>query len=110
MSRIGNQPVVVTAGVKVQIAPDQITVEGPKGKVSILVPEGITVNYDEAGGQITVQRAGDSRQHRALHGTIRSLVNNMVTGVTEGFMRRLEIHGLGYNAKLEGRSLSRLMA
>lgn len=103
MSRVGKQPVVVPAGVKVQIAPDKITVEGPKGMVSTAVPEGITVSYDEAVREVTVRRRDDSRQHRSSHGTIRSLVNNMVIGVSQGFTRRLEIHGLGYNAKLDGR-------
>ena len=103
MSRIGKQPVVVPAGVKVQVAPDRITVEGPKGVVLTMVPEGITVSYDEAAREVTVCRASDIRQHRASHGTIRSLVNNAVTGVSQGFTRRLEIHGLGYNAKVEGR-------
>lgn len=103
MSRIGKQPVVVPAGVKVQIAPDRITIEGPKGVVSTAVPEGITVSYDEAVREVAVQRMSDARQHRASHGTIRSLVNNAVIGVSQGFTRRLEIHGLGYNASVDGR-------
>jgi large subunit ribosomal protein L6 len=105
MSRIGKQPVVVPAGVKLQVAKDQVTAEGPKGKVSVAVPRGITVVFDESARRITVDRAADDRQHRALHGTIRSLLNNMVKGVSQGFARRLEINGIGYNAKLNGRVL-----
>ena len=105
MSRIGKQPVAVPAGVKVQVTPDQVIVEGSKGKVSLAVPSGITVNYDQAAARLTVVRAGDARQERALHGTIRSHINNMVKGVTEGFTKRLEINGIGYNAKLQGRVL-----
>ena len=105
MSRIGKQPVVVPAGVKVQLSATQIAAEGPKGKVAVAVPTGITVDYDEAARQISVQRCDDSRQQRALHGTIRSLINNMITGVSQSFNCRLEIHGLGYSAKLDGRIL-----
>jgi large subunit ribosomal protein L6 len=103
MSRIGKQPVVVPAGVKLQVLTDQVTAEGSKGKVSVAVPRGITVAFDETTRRITVSRAAEDRQHRALHGTIRSLLNNMVKGVSEGFVRRLEINGIGYNAKLNGR-------
>jgi len=105
MSRIGKQPVVVPAGVKVNLVAECVSAEGPKGKVSVPVPQGITVKYDQDAKQIIVERQTDSREHRSLHGTIRSLVSNMVTGVSEGFARRLEIHGLGYNAKLDGRTL-----
>ena len=105
MSRIGKQPVVVPPGVKVQLSPGKIAAEGPKGKVSTDIPEGVTVNHDEAARLITVQRADDSRQNRTLHGTIRSLINNMIVGVSEGFSRRLEIYGLGYNAQVDGRVL-----
>ena len=103
MSRIGKQPVAVSAGAKIQLDSDQITVEGPKGKVSLALPQGVKVRHDESAGSIIVERDDDSRQCRALHGTIRSLISNMVQGVTEGFTRRLEINGIGYNAKLNGR-------
>ena len=105
MSRIGKQPVAVPPGVKVQVVSGQVSAEGPKGKVAVSVPRGITVNYDQAAARLTIDRAGDSRAFRALHGTIRSHVNNMVKGVTQGFTRRLEINGIGYNAKLNGRVL-----
>ena len=105
MSRIGKQPVAVPPGVKVQISPGKITAEGPKGKVSTAIPEGITVDHDESAQRITVLRADDSRQYRTLHGTIRSLISNMIVGVSEGFGRRLEIHGLGYNARVDGQVL-----
>ena len=105
MSRIGRQPVAVPAGVKVQIGQGEVTVEGPKGKVTVAVPRGITVSYDEPTAKVTVNRSGESRQERALHGTIRSHINNMVRGASQGFTRRLEINGIGYNAKLNAGAL-----
>jgi len=105
MARIGKQPVAVPAGVKLQVGSESVTAEGPKGKVTVSVPRGISVSYDEPSRKITVGRESETRAQRALHGTIRSHLNNMVKGVAAGFTRRLEIHGIGYNAKLSGRVL-----
>jgi large subunit ribosomal protein L6 len=101
MSRIGRKPVVVPANVKVSVADSTVHVEGPKGKLSFSYREGIDVKYDEAGKQVLVHRADDERQNRALHGLTRSLIANMVQGVTDGYTRKLEIVGVGYQAKLD---------
>ena len=101
MSRIGRKPVVVPANVKVSVADSTVHVEGPKGKLSFSYREGIDVKYDEAGKQVLVLRADDERQNRALHGLTRSLIANMVQGVTDGYTRKLEIVGVGYQAKLD---------
>jgi large subunit ribosomal protein L6 len=101
MSRIGRKPVPVPAGVKVAVADTTVSVEGPKGKLSFTHKPAITVKYDEAGNQILVTRADDERESRALHGLTRSLVANMVQGVTAGYTKRLEIVGVGYQAQLK---------
>ena len=102
MSRIGRKPVVVPANVKVSLADSTIQVEGPNGKLSFAYRDTIQVRYDEAGRQIVVERADDERQNRALHGLTRSLIANMVQGVTTGYTKRLEIVGVGYQAQLKG--------
>jgi large subunit ribosomal protein L6 len=103
MSRIGKKPVVVPSGVKVAIADKTVRVEGPKGKLSWELPGPISATL--TGGEVRFDRADDERHTRALHGLSRSLVANMVEGVSKGFERRLEIVGVGYNAKLDGRDL-----
>ncbi|HSJ46989.1 MAG TPA: 50S ribosomal protein L6 [Euzebyales bacterium] len=100
MSRIGKEPVPIPSGVDVTLADDRVTVKGPKGELSEAVPEGITVEIDD--GQIVVTRASDHREHRSLHGLTRSLIANMVTGVTTGFTKSLEIVGVGYRAQAQG--------
>jgi len=102
MSRIGRSPVPVPAGVDISIAGQSITVKGPKGTLERTLPGQITVRQDE--GQLLVERPNDERQNRALHGLARSLVNNMVLGVTEGFRKDLEIVGVGYRATAKGPS------
>jgi large subunit ribosomal protein L6 len=102
MSRIGRKPVAVPANVKVSLADSTIQVEGPNGKLSFSYRDAIQVRYDEAGRQIVVERADDERQNRALHGLTRSLIANMVQGVTAGYTKRLEIVGVGYQAQLKG--------
>jgi large subunit ribosomal protein L6 len=94
MSRIGRSPIPVPSGVQVAVADGAVTVTGPQGKLARSVPDGITVGQD--GDVLVVTRADDERQHRALHGLTRSLVANMVTGVTQGFTKELEIVGVGY--------------
>jgi large subunit ribosomal protein L6 len=102
MSRIGRKPVAVPANVKVSLADSTIHVEGPNGKLSFSYRDAIQVRYDEAGRQIVVERADDERQNRALHGLTRSLIANMVQGVTAGYTKKLEIVGVGYQAQLKG--------
>ena len=100
MSRIGNAPINLPDKVEVSISGQQVTVKGPKGELSIELPEGITAAVDD--GVVTVGRANDERSQRALHGLNRSLVKNMVTGVSEGFVKNLEIVGVGYRAAAKG--------
>jgi large subunit ribosomal protein L6 len=101
MSRIGRKPVPVPANVKVSVADSTISVEGPKGKLSFTYRNEIEVRYDESGKQLLVTRGDDERQSRSLHGLTRSLVANMVQGVTEGYTKKLEIVGVGYQAQLK---------
>lgn len=101
MSRIGRKPVIVPAGVKVSVADSTVHVEGPKGKLSFSYKGGIDVQYDESEKHVLVKRADDERQNRALHGLYRSLIANMVQGVTEGYTKKLEIVGVGYQAQLK---------
>ena len=103
MSRIGKAPITVPSGVEVQIQGRQVAVKGPKGELDIEVPVDITVRQD--GDEILVERSDDERRNRALHGLTRSLVNNMVLGVSEGFSKELEIVGVGYRAAAKGSAL-----
>ncbi len=100
MSRIGRSPIPVPSGVEVSVADKQVTVKGPRGSLARALPGEITVRQDEA--VLVVERPNDERQNRALHGLARSLVNNMVIGVTEGFNKDLEIVGVGYRAIPQG--------
>jgi large subunit ribosomal protein L6 len=100
MSRIGRAPIPVPSGVDVNVAGSTITVKGPKGTLSREVPEPITVRQEE--NELLVERPNDERQNRALHGLVRSLVNNMVVGVSAGFTKELEIVGVGYRAAAAG--------
>jgi large subunit ribosomal protein L6 len=105
MSRIGNQPVTLPAKVKVNVNPDRsVQVEGPKGKLSWRLPAGIEGKVE--GETLVLQRLSESRQVRALHGLSRALVNNMVTGVSAGFTRNLEIQGVGFKAAVQGEKLN----
>ncbi|MHB1807886.1 MAG: 50S ribosomal protein L6 [Solirubrobacteraceae bacterium] len=103
MSRIGRRPIPVPAGVTVEIEPETVRVKGPKGELSERVPRDIEVVQD--GDQVIVSRPTDRGEHRALHGLVRSLLANMVVGVTDGYEKRLEIQGVGYRAQLKGRAL-----
>ena len=106
MSRVGKQPVAVPGGVKVSVKDGQVTVEGPKGKLPPLaVPRAMRVTYDEQAKVIRVERPDDERQNRALHGLTRSLIANMVEGVTKGYEKRLKIEGIGYQARMEKKSV-----
>jgi large subunit ribosomal protein L6 len=101
MSRIGRKPVPVPANVKVSVADSTIEVEGPKGKLSWSFRSEMGVRYDAAGNQVLVERPDDERQSRALHGLTRSLIANMVQGVANGYTKKLEIVGVGYQAQLK---------
>jgi large subunit ribosomal protein L6 len=103
MSRIGRKPIPVPTGVSVSIEPEVVRVNGPRGELFERVPRDITVAQD--GEQLVVTRPTDRGEHRALHGLTRSLVANMVEGVTAGFQKTLEIQGVGYRAQLRGRDL-----
>jgi large subunit ribosomal protein L6 len=96
MSRIGKAPITVPSGVSVDIADRRVTVTGPKGSLGRDIPGAITVRAD--GDVVVVERPDDERQNRSLHGLVRTLVNNMVVGVTDGFVKELEIVGVGYRA------------
>lgn len=100
MSRIGKSPIAVPNGVDVSITDGTVTVKGPKGELSQAIPERITVRQDD--GQLFVERVNDERESRSLHGLMRSLVSNMITGVTEGYVKNLEIQGVGYRAIPKG--------
>ena len=106
MSRLGNAPVQVPSGVEVSVSGRTITVKGPKGTLSRPIPGAIEVNQGE--GVLTFSRPNDERQNRAQHGLTRSLVNNMVVGVTQGFTKQLEIVGVGYRAEAQGPNALRL--
>jgi large subunit ribosomal protein L6 len=103
MSRIGRQPITVPSGVTVSIEPERVTVNGPRGELSERVNRDIMV--EQAEDQLLVKRPTDRGEHRALHGLTRTLIANMVQGVTDGFEKRLEIQGVGYRAQLRGRDL-----
>ena len=104
MSRLGKRPVPVKEPATVSIDHRQVTVQGPKGSLSLMIPSGIEVAQKEKA--LIVQRTSDEKAVRALHGTIRSLLWNMVQGVTEGFKRELEIEGVGFRAQVQGKYLT----
>ena len=102
MSRIGRLPVPVPDSVKISLADSTIKVEGPKGSLSFTFREEMRVRHDADAKQILVERPDDERTNKALHGLTRTLINNMIKGVTEGYTKRLEIVGVGYQAQLKG--------
>ena len=103
MSRIGRKPISVPDGVSIDVKPGAVSVKGPKGELSQVVSPDMKV--DQSDGTLTVERPTDRGEHRALHGLTRSLIANMVEGVTDGYEKRLEIQGVGYRARLQGKSL-----
>lgn len=104
MSRIGKQPVLVPSGVDVTIDGQHVAVKGPKGSLELAVAEPIKVSRDDDGA-IVVTRPDDDRHNRSLHGLSRTLVANLITGVTEGYTTKMEIHGVGYRVQLKGNTL-----
>ena len=103
MSRIGRKPIEIPEGVEIDVQPGAVSVRGPKGELSQVVDRDMKLVIDD--GTLTVERPTDRGDHRALHGLTRSLIANMVVGVTEGYEKQLEIQGVGYRAKLQGKSL-----
>jgi large subunit ribosomal protein L6 len=103
MSRIGKQPIDIPDGVQVDVHGRRVTVSGPKGTLEQAVTREMQVVLDD--GRVRVERPSDEREHKALHGLTRTLIANMVEGVTSGFEKRLEIHGVGYRAALKGSDL-----
>ncbi|AVZ40052.1 MULTISPECIES: 50S ribosomal protein L6 [unclassified Dietzia] len=103
MSRIGKAPITVPSGVDIKVDGQTITVKGPKGELTQDLPAPITVTVEE--GTLTVNRPDDHRDNRSLHGLSRSLVNNMVVGVTEGYVQKMEIFGVGYRVVAKGQDL-----
>lgn len=104
MSRIGQLPIALPAGVQISQADGVLTVKGPKGTLSRKLPSVITVEVED--NNIVCKRPSNNKEHRSLHGLVRSLVNNMVIGVTSGFEKKLSIIGVGYRAELQGKNLS----
>lgn len=104
MSRIGKLPIDIPAGVQVAVAGQTLTVKGAKGSLDITLFDGISAKVD--GTKVTIDRANDEKQTRAMHGTTRALVKNMVEGVTKGYAKSLEIVGVGYRAVLQGKKLA----
>jgi len=103
MSRIGNNPITVPAGVSVSVADGVATVKGPNGTMSRIIPDGITL--EQSGDVLTVSRLNDETQYRSLHGLTRTLIANMVIGVTDGYRKTLEIVGVGYRVQARGQNL-----
>lgn len=104
MSRIGKQPIAIPAKVKVEVKGQQVFVEGPKGKLNWQLPRRTTIKVDN--GRVLVSRQGEDDQAKALHGLSRALVNNMVRGVSEGFVKKLEIQGVGFKAAVQGKAVN----
>ncbi len=103
MSRVGQTPITVPSGVEVGLGAGRVTVNGPRGELQRTIPEGVSVTAKD--GELQVTRANDEREVRALHGLVRSLIDNMVIGVTQGFEKRLEIQGVGYRASKQGNAI-----
>ncbi|GAF02622.1 50S ribosomal protein L6 [Saccharicrinis fermentans] len=103
MSRIGKQPISVPAGVTVTVKENQVTVKGPKGELSQEINPEMTVEVND--GQVEVKRPSESKSHRSQHGLYRSLINNMVEGVSKGFVKKMELVGVGYRATNQGQLL-----
>jgi large subunit ribosomal protein L6 len=104
MSRIGKQPITIPQGVNVEVAGSQISVQGPKGKLDYRLGHGVAVEKED--GQIRVVRRSSDKQAKANYGSTRAHLNNMVTGVTTGWKRSLELSGVGFNAKVDGKKLT----
>jgi len=103
MSKIGKRPVAIPAGVTAAVEGQRVKLKGPKGELSFVLTEEVGAKLDK--GAITVERRGDTKRHRALWGTSRAMIANLVTGVTKGYEKKLEITGVGYRAQMQGKNL-----
>ncbi len=103
MSRVGSMPIEIPGGVEVRIEGSRVSVKGPKGELSRSVPPDMKLDLGD--GRLLVKRPSDQPRHRALHGLTRSLIANMVTGVSQGFAKTLELQGVGYRAQMQGETL-----
>ncbi|MCM3741032.1 50S ribosomal protein L6 [Oceanobacillus luteolus] len=103
MSRIGLKPIEIPQGVEVKFDGNHVTVKGPKGELSKQIHEDMKINVED--NVITIERPSDHKEHRALHGTSRTMIANMIEGVTNGFQKSLEIQGVGYRAQMQGKKL-----
>ena len=106
MSRIGNKPVPMVDGVKVDVSNDTINVEGPKGKLDFPIDPTISVAINDDGKEINVSRSSDVRHARAMHGLTRAVIANMIVGVKDGYQKQLELQGVGYVCQLKGKTLT----
>jgi large subunit ribosomal protein L6 len=104
MSRIGKLPVVIPAKVKVEVKGRNVSVEGPKGKLALEMPQWTTARVQE--GKVLVERQGETARANAMHGLGRALINNLVRGVSEGYVKKLEIHGVGFKAAVQGKTVT----
>lgn len=105
MSRIGKKPIAIPGGVKVDVQQSTVKVSGPKSNLTWSLPRHVSVAIDDKEKVVRVARADDSREAMALHGTTRALINNMITGVSTGYTRKMEIYGTGYSCKVAGNTL-----
>jgi len=103
VSRVGRKPIPISTGVKVQVTDHQVKVSGPKGELTTSVHQDISVEVKD--NTVVVSRQGDDKEHRALHGLWRSLLKNMISGVTEGYTKKLELVGVGYRVEMKGKKL-----
>lgn len=103
MSRIGRQPIQIPSGVDVQVSGSTVMVKGPKGELAHTFPAAMSIGQDD--GVLTVSRPSDEKEHRALHGMTRAVIQNMVTGVSTGFEKILEVEGVGYRSEMSGATL-----
>ena len=103
MSRVGKTPIAIPSGVEVKVAGSTVSVKGPKGENAWELPATITASVED--NQVIVARSAETKQSRALHGTIRSVIQNMIVGVTEGYVKELEISGVGYKAVMKGKTV-----
>lgn len=103
MSRVGRLPIEVPSGVKLEVKGTSITVKGPKGELSHTFPPVVGISYEN--NEVIVTRKSEDKFHKAMHGTARAVIQNMVTGVSDGYEKLLEIHGVGYRAELQGKKL-----
>lgn len=105
MSRIGKKPIPVPSGVKVELAGDVIKVSGSAATLTMDIHPTVAVSYDEGAKEVSVTRKGDERLQRAMHGTTRALINNMIIGVTQGYKKAIQIFGTGYGVKVQGKEM-----